>query len=68
MLDVHTVTTHSPTVPDVFDSGRNVGPLRPGRRVYFRSLAPGVADDISWCTYYFCNAYSSSTIEVRTKQ
>ena len=37
----------SPAVPDVFDPGRNVGALRPGRRVGFRSLAPGLADDIS---------------------
>ena len=28
-------------------SGRNVGALRPERRVGFRSLAPGLADDIS---------------------
>ena len=40
-------TTHSPTVTDVLVSGRNVGALRPGRRVPFRSLAPGLADDIS---------------------
>ena len=40
-------TTRTPTVPDVFDSGRNDGALRPGRRVPFRSLAPGIADDIS---------------------
>ena len=29
-------------------SGRNVGALRPARRVGFRSLAPGLADDIPW--------------------
>ena len=52
-------TTRTAAVPDVFGSGRNVGALRPGRRVPFRSLAPGLADDISRCTYYFCNAYSS---------
>ena len=34
-------TTHSPSVPDVFDSGPNVRALRPVRRVGFRSLAPG---------------------------
>ena len=52
-------TTRPPAVPDVFESGRNVGALRPARRVGFRSVAPGIADDISRCTYYFCNAYSS---------
>ena len=40
------VTTRLPAVPDVFDSGRNVGALRQGRRVGFRSLGPGLADDI----------------------
>ena len=39
-------TTRTPAVTDVFDSGRNVGALRPGHRVGFRSLAPGLADDI----------------------
>ena len=39
-------TTHTPAVPDVLVSGRNVGALRPGRRVGFRSLGPGLADDI----------------------
>ena len=39
-------TTRTPAVPDVFDSGRNVGALRPVRRVGFRSLVPGIADDI----------------------
>ena len=39
-------TTHSPAVTDVLGSGRNVGALRPGRRVPFRSLVPGIADDI----------------------
>ena len=39
-------TTRTPAVPDVFDSGRNVGALRPGRRVGFRSLALDIADDI----------------------
>ena len=29
-------TTHSPAVPDVFGSGRNVGAVHPGRRVGFR--------------------------------
>ena len=29
-------TTQMPAVTDVFDSGRNVGALRPGRRVGFR--------------------------------
>ena len=29
-------TTRPPAITDVFDSGRNVGALRPGRRVYFR--------------------------------
>ena len=29
-------TTRPLAVPDVFDSGRNVGALRPGRRVHFR--------------------------------
>ena len=31
-----TFTTHPPAVTDVFDSGRNVGALRPGRRGGFR--------------------------------
>ena len=35
------ITTHTPAVTDVFDSGRNVGALRPARHVGFRSLAPG---------------------------
>ena len=39
-------TTRTPAVTDVFDSGRNVGALRPGRRVGFRSVALGLADDI----------------------
>ena len=34
-------TTRTPAVTDVLGSGRNVGALRPGRRVGFRSLAPG---------------------------
>ena len=29
-------TTRTPAVTDVFDSGRNEGALRPGRRVGFR--------------------------------
>ena len=33
---VKTITTRPPAVTDVFDSGRNVGALRPGRRVGFR--------------------------------
>ena len=53
------ITTHSPVVTDVFGSGRNVGALRPARRVGFRCQSPGLADDISRCTYYFCNDYSS---------
>ena len=47
-LIVLIITTLTPAVPDVFDSGRNVGALRPGRRVGFRCLAPGGADDICW--------------------
>ena len=43
------ITTHTPAVPDVFVSGRNVGALRPARRVGFRCLA----DDIFWGTQYF---------------
>ena len=39
-------TTRTAAVPDVFVSGCNVGALRPARRVGFRSLAPGLADDI----------------------
>ena len=39
-------TTRPPAVPDVLVSGRNDGALRPGRRVGFRSLPPGLADDI----------------------
>ena len=38
-------TTRPPAVPDVLGSGRNVGALRPGRRVGFRLL---IADDIFW--------------------
>ena len=34
-------TTRPPAVTDVLGSGCNVGALRPGRRVGFRSLAPG---------------------------
>ena len=56
---VSNFTTRLPAVPDVFDSGRNVGALRPVRRVGFRSLWRGPADGISRCTYYCCNAYSS---------
>ena len=40
-------TTRTPAVTDVFESGRNVGALRPARHVGFRLLAPGLADDIS---------------------
>ena len=39
-------TTRPPAVPDVLVSGRNVGALRPARRVGFRSLVLGQADDI----------------------
>ena len=46
-------TTRQPAVTDVFDSGRNVGALRPARRVGFRSVAPGLADDIFWCCINF---------------
>ena len=52
-------TTRPPAVTDVLGSGRNDGALRPGRRVGFRWVALGLADDISRCTYYCCNAYSS---------
>ena len=38
-------TTRTPAVTDVLGSGRNDGALRPGRRVGFRSLGPGIADD-----------------------
>ena len=58
-MHVSMFTTRPPAVTDVFESGRNVGALRPGRRVGFRSLQPRLADDISRCTYYFCKAYSS---------
>ena len=44
---IYIFTTRPPAVTDVFDSGRNVGALRPGRRVSFRSLALAIADDIS---------------------
>ena len=40
------LTTRTQASPDVFGSGRNVGALRPARRVGFRSLASGLADDI----------------------
>ena len=33
---VYCITTRTPAVPDVFESGRNGGPLCPGRRVGFR--------------------------------
>ena len=56
---IYIFTTRPPAVTDVFVSGRNVGALRPGRRVGFRSLGAGWADDILRCTYYFCNTYSS---------
>ena len=39
-------TTRTAAVTDVFDSGRNVAALRPVRSVGFRSLVPGIADDI----------------------
>ena len=41
-----TFTTRPPAITDVLGSGRNVGALRPGRSVGFRSLAPVMADDI----------------------
>ena len=34
-------TSRPPAVPDILESGRNVGALRPGRRVGFWSLEPG---------------------------
>ena len=52
-LYVYIFTTRPPAVPDVFDSGRNDGALRPARRVGFRSVAPGLADDIFWCCINF---------------
>ena len=52
-------TTRPPAVTDVLGSGRNVGALRPGRRVGFQWIVRGVADDIFSGTYYFCKAYSS---------
>ena len=45
-MGVPYVTTRPPAVTDVFDSGRNDGALRPGRRVGFQSLGAGWADDI----------------------
>ena len=45
-LKVMNVTTRTPTVTDVFVSGRNVGALRLAQRVGFQSLAPGLADNI----------------------
>ena len=50
---IYVFTTRTAAVPDVLVSGRNVGALRPGRRVGFRSLAPGIADDIFWCCINF---------------
>ena len=41
------ITTCTPAVPEVFGSGRNVGALCSARRVGFRSLASGLADDLS---------------------
>ena len=52
-------TTLTPAVPDILGSGRNGGPLRPGRRVGFRSLVAGLADDISRGYIFFCNPSSS---------
>ena len=46
-------TSRPAAVTDVFDSGRNVAALRPGRRVVFRSLVPGIADDIYWLPIIF---------------
>ena len=43
---VHGITTRPPAVTYVFGSGRNDRALRPGCRVGFRSVAPGLADDI----------------------
>ena len=58
-VGVRAFTTHSPAVPDVLGSGRNAGALRQARRVGFPVIGAGAADDISRCTYYFCNAYGS---------
>ena len=44
---IYIFTTCLPAVTDVFESGRNVGALRPGHPVGFRSLVAGLADDIS---------------------
>ena len=52
-MSFHLFTTRLPAVTDVFGSARNVGALRPGRRVGFRSLASGLADDIFWCCIIF---------------
>ena len=35
---IYIFPTHSPAVPDVLGSGRNVGALRQGRHVGFQSL------------------------------
>ena len=45
-------TTRPPAVPDVFDSGRNVGALRPARHVGFRSVAPGGQTTFSGAALY----------------
>ena len=37
------ITTRTAAVPDVFDSGRNVGALGPGRRVRFPVSGAGAA-------------------------
>ena len=57
-------TTHPSAVPDVFDSGRNVGALRPGRRVGFRSLAPGLADDIYRGHFIFVRSTSPKLLKL----
>ena len=41
LLAITCVTTHTPAVTDVLESGRNVGALRPGRHVGFQLLAAG---------------------------
>ena len=53
LKEFQTFTTRTAAVTDVLVSGRNDGALRPGRRVGFRSLAPGLADDIFWCCIIF---------------
>ena len=62
------ITTRPPAVPDVFGSGRNVVALRPARRVPFRSLVPGMADDICRGHNIFLMPTVPKLLKLGTKQ